>query len=62
MYSGSSSRLGSFTMPERASFETRYWSTSHSSALRLPRRSFVNLQRNTGQGEELVIAQFGFVL
>src|SRR5450755_3277147 len=36
IYSGSSGRFGSFTMPERASVETRYWSTTHSSALRLP--------------------------
>lgn len=38
MYCGSSSRLGSLTMPERASVETRYWSMTHSRAERLPRR------------------------
>ncbi len=35
---GSSSRLGSLTMPERGSVETRYWSITHSRAERLPRR------------------------
>src|SRR5665213_681992 len=38
MYWGSASRLGSLTMPERASVETRYWSMTHSRAERLPRR------------------------
>jgi len=36
MYWGLSSRLGSLTMPERASVETRYWSITHSRAERLP--------------------------
>src|SRR5260370_37161418 len=38
MYSGSSGRLGSERMPERASSVTRYWSITHSMAERLPRR------------------------
>src|ERR1035441_1653991 len=38
MYLGSSGRLGSLTMPERGSVETRYWSMTHSRAERLPRR------------------------
>ena len=38
MYSGSSGRLGSERMPDRLSSLTWYWSTTHSSALRLPSR------------------------
>ena len=38
MYSGSPARLGSLTMPLRLSVLTRYWSMTHSSAARLPRR------------------------
>jgi len=38
MYLGSSGRLGSMTMPERGSVETRYWSMTHLRAERLPRR------------------------
>ncbi len=38
MYSGSSSRFGSLVMPLRLSVEIWYWSITHSSAERLPRR------------------------
>ena len=36
MYSGSSARLGSLTMPLRLSVDTWYWSNTHYNALRLP--------------------------
>ena len=38
MYWGSSARFGSLTMPLRLSVLTRYWSTIHSNAERVPRR------------------------
>src|SRR5438045_2569159 len=38
IYCSSSSRLGSLTMPLRASVLTWYWSSTHSRAERLPRR------------------------
>ena len=38
MYSGSSGLLGSERMAVRLSSLTRYWSMTHSRALRLPRR------------------------
>ena len=38
IYRGSASRFGSFTIPLRLSVLTRYWSTTHSNAERLPNR------------------------
>jgi hypothetical protein len=57
---GSPPRLGSLTMPERASVETRYWSTTHSRAERLPRR-VVGVEGDAAQGEKVVVTELGFV-
>ena len=61
MYSGSSARLGSLTMPERLSVETRYWSIDPFEGAAVAETVFVDLRRDAAQGEEAVVAELGFV-
>ena len=57
IYSGSSPRFGSFTIPLRLSVFTRYWSITHSSADRLPSR-YANASAGIPlQRQKTVVAQ-----
>ena len=57
IYSGSSARLGSFSMPLRLSVFTRYWSITQSSAQRLPRAVGERFGGDAVQRQEAVVAQ-----
>ena len=60
MYLGSSSRLGSLTMPERGSVETRYWIDDPFEGGAVAEAVVEGSGWDAAEGEEVVVAEFGF--